>query len=74
MVLGTNGEGPSFSAPQRRRMVEVGIEQAETDGGQRSEDGLLLPIGLITRIEYDNRAVHLFQEFKNSGIDGILSV
>jgi 4-hydroxy-tetrahydrodipicolinate synthase len=28
MVLGTNGEGPSFSLPQRRRMVEIGVEQA----------------------------------------------
>lgn len=28
MVLGTNGEGPSFSVPQRQRMVEIAVEQA----------------------------------------------
>lgn len=28
MMLGTNGEGPSFSLPQRQRMIEVGVEQA----------------------------------------------
>jgi 4-hydroxy-tetrahydrodipicolinate synthase len=28
MVLGTNGEGPSFSLPLRQRMVEIGVEQA----------------------------------------------
>jgi 4-hydroxy-tetrahydrodipicolinate synthase len=28
MLLGTNGEGPSFSPSQRQRMVEVGVEQA----------------------------------------------
>lgn len=28
MVLGTNGEGPSFPTDQRRRMVEVALEQA----------------------------------------------
>jgi 4-hydroxy-tetrahydrodipicolinate synthase len=29
MVLGTNGEGPSFSLSRRQRMVEVAVEQAE---------------------------------------------
>jgi len=28
MALGTNGEGPSFSLSQRRRLVEIAVEQA----------------------------------------------